>query len=100
MSSEQEPINPSHITIKNGEDEGEGSPKSNGTPRSSSGWDGKQRIEKEKKAELVNPDAISDPEYSDEEHVLPGQTIEADEGIHHFTLSPLMLLLGIDHAGS
>ena len=79
MSSEKEST-PPHISIQNGDEEGHGSPKSNGTPRSSSGWDGKLRIEKEKRAELVNPEAISDPEYSDEEQVLEGQTIEADEG--------------------
>ncbi|KAL3423459.1 Protein phosphatase 1 regulatory subunit SDS22 [Phlyctema vagabunda] len=53
------------------------------TPRSSSGWDGKLRVEKEKEKNLVlaNPEAISDPEYSDEEHVLPGETIDADEDL-------------------
>lgn len=29
---------------------------------------------------LSNPEAISDPEYSDEENVLPGEEIRADEG--------------------
>lgn len=81
MASEKEST-PPHISIQN-EDaeghEGQGSSKPS-TPRSSTGWDGKLRIEKEKKAELVNPEAISDPEYSDEEHVVPGETIEADEG--------------------
>lgn len=71
--------NPLHISINNDDEEHSG-PKTNGTPRSSTGWDGKLRIEK--KAELVNPEAISDPEYSDEEQVLPGQTIEADEGTY------------------
>ena len=49
------------------------------TPKSSTGWDGKLRVEK-KQLELVNPDALSDPEYSDEENVAPGEVIEADEG--------------------
>ena len=80
MPSEKE-TTPPHISIENNDQEGHGSPKANGMPRSSSGWDGKLRIEKEKKAELVNPEAISDPEYSDEEQVLAGQTIEADEGM-------------------
>jgi len=48
------------------------------TPRSSSGWDGKLRLEKN--VELVNPEAISDAEYTDEENVLPGEQIDADEG--------------------
>ncbi|KAH6711770.1 protein phosphatase-like protein PP1 regulatory subunit sds22 [Leptodontidium sp. MPI-SDFR-AT-0119] len=51
------------------------------TPRSSSGWDGKLRLEKEKNVELLNPEAISDAEYSDEENVLPGEEIEADEDL-------------------
>ncbi|KAG0651627.1 phosphatase 1 regulatory subunit SDS22 [Hyphodiscus hymeniophilus] len=80
MSSEKEST-PPHISIQNDDEEGHGSPKSNGTPKSSSGWDGKLRIDKEKKAELVNPEAISDPEYSDEEQVLQGQIIEADEDL-------------------
>lgn len=97
MPSEKEST-PPHISIQN-EDaeghEGHGSPKTNGTPRSSSGWDGKLRIEKEKKAELVNPEAISDPEYSDEEQVLPGQVIEADEGT-----SSSSLLVCLSHSAA
>ncbi|KAG4422457.1 Protein phosphatase 1 regulatory subunit sds22 [Cadophora malorum] len=49
------------------------------TPRSSSGWDGKLRLEKN--VELVNPEAISDAEYTDEENVLPGEQIDADEDL-------------------
>ncbi|KAN0094070.1 L domain-like protein [Hyaloscypha variabilis] len=76
MPSEKEKTPPSHISI-NGEDvEGHDTPKS---ARSSSGWDGKLRIEK--KLELVNPEALSDPEYSDEENVVPGETIDADEDL-------------------
>ena len=75
----------SHISINRedvaGHDAQESTP-----PRSSSGWDGKLRVEKEngKKLELANPEAISDPEYSDEENVMPGEVINADEGIHPF----------------
>lgn len=48
------------------------------TMRDSKGWDGKLRAPK---ATLIqNPDAISDPEYSDEDNVLPGEEIKADEG--------------------
>ncbi|CCU81508.1 protein phosphatase PP1 regulatory subunit Sds22 [Blumeria hordei DH14] len=47
------------------------------TPRSSSGWDGKLR--KEKKLELVNPQASSDVEQSEDEVAPTGQIIEADE---------------------
>jgi hypothetical protein len=67
--------------------EGDSSP-GGGTPKSSSGWDGKLRLEK--KIELVNPEAISDPEYSDEEQVLAGETIEADEGTMLLLLVPHM----------
>jgi protein phosphatase 1 regulatory subunit 7 len=80
MPSSEKESTPPHISIEKMDEEGHGSPKPNGTPRNSTGWDGKLRIEKEKRAELVNPEAISDPEYSDEEQVLPGETIAADEG--------------------
>lgn len=46
--------------------------------RDSKGWDGKLRIDRN--ASIQNPEALSDPEYSDEENVLPGQEISADEG--------------------
>lgn len=44
------------------------------------GWDGKLRVPG--RASLANPDALSDPEYSDEDNVVPGQEIEADEGCY------------------
>jgi len=78
MPSEKEITPPPHISINGQDIEGHDTPK---TPRSSSGWDGKLRIEK--KLELVNPEAISDAEYSDEEHVVPGEVIDADEGMPH-----------------
>jgi protein phosphatase 1 regulatory subunit 7 len=79
-SSEKETTASSHISINGDDAKGHeaDSPQGSTTPRSSSGWDGKLRLEK--KAELVNPEAISDPEYSDEEQVLEGEKIEADEG--------------------
>lgn len=86
MSSEQEEktvASLSHISI-NGEDAKGHDAQESTTPRSSSGWDGKLRIEKgkDKKLELVNPEALSDPEYSDDENVVPGEVINADEGTH------------------
>ena len=48
------------------------------TPVNSNGWDGKLRVEKQ--VILSNPEALSDPEYSDSDDVLPGEKIEADEG--------------------
>lgn len=47
------------------------------------GWDGKLRVDR---ATLANPEALSDPEYSDEENVLPGEEISADEGSFTRTL--------------
>ena len=46
--------------------------------KGSKGWDGKLRVEKQ--VILSNPEALSDPEYSDSDDVLPGEHIEADEG--------------------
>ncbi|ESZ98943.1 putative protein phosphatase 1 regulatory subunit SDS22 [Sclerotinia borealis F-4128] len=72
----------SHISINRDDAEGHDAQEST-TPLSSSGWDGKLRVEKEKgkKLELANPEAISDPEYSDEENVHPGEVIDADEDL-------------------
>jgi hypothetical protein len=46
-------------------------------PRDSKGWDGKLRVDK--KALITNPEALSDPDYSDED-APPVDKIEADEG--------------------
>lgn len=46
-------------------------------PQSKSGWDGKLRVNKQ--AVLSNPEALSDPDYSDED-APPAGEIEADEG--------------------
>lgn len=48
------------------------------TPKSKSGWDGKLRVEKQ--AVLANPEALDDPEYSDEDGPPPEQ-IDADQGM-------------------
>lgn len=67
------------------------------SPRSLSGWDGKLRITSRtpnnQRAVLENPEALSDPEYSDEDHVNPGEQIEADEGVFHRTKSCCVLKL-------
>ena len=80
MAPARETTPPAHISIDNADAEGHdaGSPKGSGTPRSSSGWDGKLRVDK--KVDLANPEALSDPEYSDEENVVPGEILDADEG--------------------
>jgi protein phosphatase 1 regulatory subunit 7 len=49
--------------------------------RDSKGWDGKLRMPPTATAQVANPEALSDPEYSDEENVLPGEKIEADEDL-------------------
>jgi protein phosphatase 1 regulatory subunit 7 len=59
MPPEKE-TSPLHISVA---DDADGHHKSGVTPRSSSGWDGKLRVEK--KPELANPEALSDPEYSE-----------------------------------
>lgn len=66
-----------HIQITNGDSHtNETSPKP--TPQSKSGWDGKLRVQKQ--ATLANPEALSDPEYSDED-APPVEQIDADEGL-------------------
>lgn len=50
------------------------------------GWDGKLRVPG--RASLANPEALSDPEYSDDDNVVPGQEIEADEGCYHLYPPP------------
>ncbi|KAK0731274.1 hypothetical protein B0H67DRAFT_639686 [Lasiosphaeris hirsuta] len=47
--------------------------------RNSKGWDGKLRVPKS--AVLANPEALSDPEYSDEYNVVPGEEVAADEDL-------------------
>jgi protein phosphatase 1 regulatory subunit 7 len=50
-------------------------------PRNSEGWDGKLRVTP-KQAVLANPEALSDPDYSDPENVsAPTEQIEADEDL-------------------
>ncbi|KAI1331326.1 hypothetical protein F5Y16DRAFT_359571 [Xylariaceae sp. FL0255] len=47
--------------------------------RDSKGWDGKLRIDRN--ALIQNPEALSDPEYSDGDNVLAGDEIGADEDL-------------------
>lgn len=46
--------------------------------KNSKGWDGKLRVTKS--AVLTNPEALSDPDYSDDDNVVPGDEVAADEG--------------------
>jgi protein phosphatase 1 regulatory subunit 7 len=59
---------------------GEVAANSNSLHSSKSGWDGKLRLDKNKKAVLANPEALSDPDYSDED-APPVDQIEADEDL-------------------
>ncbi|KAI1392677.1 protein phosphatases PP1 regulatory subunit sds22 [Hypoxylon trugodes] len=74
------PSHPHHIEVIEDESRSE---KGDNQPspglRDSKGWDGKLRIDRN--ALLQNPEALSDPEYSDEDHVVPGQEIDADEDL-------------------
>lgn len=79
MPSEKEKTPPLHISIDGG-DGHDAASRGSTTPKSATGWDGKLRVEK--KLELVNPEALSDPEYSDDEKVVPGELIDADEGLY------------------
>ena len=54
------------------------------SPKDSTGWDGKLRVEK--RAVLANPEALSDPEYSNED-APPVEHIDADEGRLKYTHS-------------
>lgn len=70
-------------------------PSTNGSsPKDSKGWDGKLRVDR--KTTITNPEALSDPEYSDED-APPVAQIEADEGLLLFKDSStcsLMLCYG------
>lgn len=68
------------------------SPRLEGEPspglRNSKGWDGKLRVSKN--ALIANPEALSDPEYSDDDNVLPGEDLAPDEGkLPHFPCDPM-----------
>ncbi|TGJ84513.1 hypothetical protein E0Z10_g4225 [Xylaria hypoxylon] len=80
VNKENGDATPSHVEVPLNEDQPEtpDTHPSNG-PRDSKGWDGKLRIDRN--AVLQNPEALSDPEYSDDEHVVPGQEIGADEDL-------------------
>lgn len=75
-TSEDQPQ--AHVTIQDGAEVGEAASEATGSLTNDKGWDGKLRIPKS--AILTNPEAISDPEYSDDENIMPGDEIAADEG--------------------
>ncbi|KAK4916427.1 protein phosphatase regulatory subunit Sds22 [Elasticomyces elasticus] len=63
---------------KNGSPEENGGSSKPSTPHSKSGWDGKLRVNKQ--ATLANPEALDDPDYSDED-APPVDQIDADEDL-------------------
>lgn len=73
-----------HVVIQDGGDANE----AGGSLTNDKGWDGKLRIAKS--AILTNPEAISDPEYSDDDNIMPGEEIAADEGELSSTAGPLV----------
>ena len=66
------------ITLVKDDSENKPTTPKKSTPTSKSGWDGKLRVNKQ--ATLANPEALSDPEYSDED-APPPEEIDADEGV-------------------
>ncbi|CAK7209591.1 protein phosphatase regulatory subunit Sds22 [Sporothrix bragantina] len=94
----------SKITDGDGHSDGiaSGAASPGGGLRNSKGWDGKLRLPKRDASPpadpspeapegetagagpsvvLANPEALSDPEYSDEDNVVPGEVISADEDL-------------------
>ncbi|CRK33249.1 hypothetical protein BN1723_003932 [Verticillium longisporum] len=73
----ERPTSP-HIALP---DEGTTSPKADGQSspgiRNSKGWDGKLRVEPT--ATLANPEILESEPESDDENVLPGEELPADE---------------------
>jgi len=86
LESKNIPQTPHIATMSNTNDAPNGGANTNGTssksstPHSKSGWDGKLRVNKQ--ATLANPEALSDPDYSDED-APPVDQIAADEGMVH-----------------
>ncbi|CAG1981000.1 unnamed protein product, partial [Fusarium graminearum] len=70
-----------HIELPSGDEQP--SPRADGDSspglRNSKGWDGKLRVPKS--LSLANPEAMTDSEYSDEENVMKGEKIDADEDL-------------------
>ena len=86
MQSENDDAGPPRVSINVEDAKGHDLEDKEPAASSNSGWDGKLRVEK--KLELANPEALWDPEYSDDENVVPGEQLEADEGLY--------ILLGLD----
>lgn len=67
-----------HIEVPPGHDDPGADQQASPGMKNSKGWDGKLRVPKT--ALLSNPEAISDSDYSDDDNVLVGEEIAADEG--------------------
>lgn len=70
---------PANATVPNGSNgsSGEGT-QDTVNMKDSTGWDGKLRVDR--RPVITNPEALEDPEYTDEE-APPVEEIEADEGM-------------------
>jgi protein phosphatase 1 regulatory subunit 7 len=73
-----DPSTSDHIVVDDATANAASSSKPTTPLTSKSGWDGKLRVTKQ--ATLANPEALSDPDYSDED-APPVQQIDADEGM-------------------
>lgn len=76
---EQPQPHPQHIEIAGGDSAAASDDQQSPGLRNSKGWDGKLRVSKN--ALVSNPEALSDPEYSDDDNVNPGEVIPADEDL-------------------
>ena len=66
---------PTEVTNGSRDDD---STKDTGKMKDNSGWDGKLRVER--RPVITNPEALEDPEYTDED-APPVEEIDADEGM-------------------
>lgn len=79
--SDKENDGHAHIEVPSDSDKPSPRPDGESSPglRNSKGWDGKLRVPK--LASMTNPEALTDSDYSDDENVMKGEQIDADEGM-------------------
>lgn len=77
--SKNHPANANATTSNsNGSNNDEEATRDTGKMKDSTGWDGRLRVDR--RPVITNPEALEDPEYTDEE-APPVEEIEADEGM-------------------
>ena len=77
-SVDKEHEHPGHVDIQDDDPSTRSETQASPVLRNSRGWDGKLRVPRS--AFVTNPEALSDPEYSDDSNVLPGEELGPDEG--------------------